>query len=118
MAASLITAFAAVTPASAAPPTDIEAAPAFQDLFWCPQVNSDRAFWTVYLSGGGSGQYKVTVSYGDGSPGSTTFHAGEYDTHHDYTCGGGGADDTYNQTWAGWRSGGGTNYDYTEVFAP
>jgi hypothetical protein len=115
MAASLIIAFAAVAPASATPPTDIEVNPHYRSLTtycgWFAPPHVERAYWTVSLSGGGSGQYKVTVYWGDGSPSSTTYHNGSYDTHHDFICQRGEED----QSWSGWRSGGGTDYDYTTV---
>jgi hypothetical protein len=103
----------AATRVAASVPTEIEASP--NPLWLNAQCAwhqySDRAYWTVSLYGGTSGQYRVTVYYGDGSPGNTSYHSGSYDTHHDYLCNNG----WLNQTWSAWRSGGGTGYDYTQV---
>jgi len=103
----------AVAPVSAGPPTEISVSPQFRDLFYCPGHATDRAYWTVDLSGGTSGSYSVTVYYGDGSPGNWSAHTvPTYDTHHDFTCGRGWE----NQSWSASRGGGGTGRYYTTVY--
>lgn len=93
----------------AGPPTEIGVTPDFQDL-WAYCGNSATAYWTVSLGGGLSGNYSVTVTYGDGTY-STTPHPSTYDTHHVFYCGWGWV----HQSWSASRSGGGTGHDYTDV---
>ena len=103
----------AVAPVSAGSPTEIYVTPVYNILQECYGVfppPSDRAYWTVELWGGTSGNYQVTVYYGDGDN-STTSHAGSYDTHHDYSCGHGDR----SVHWSATRSGGGTGNYYTTV---
>ena len=95
----------AVAPVSAGSPTEIYVTPYTRDLRQCLAPGNYRADWTVELWGGTSGNYQVTVYYGDGDN-STTPHAGSYDTHHSYDCGQG----WLAQQWSATRSGGGTGY--------
>ena len=110
----------AVAPVSAGSPTEIFVSNdpqggSWQGLDACARINppaTGRAAWTVDLWGGTSGNYLVTVHYGDGTPGQSTYHPqGQYDTHYDFLCGHG----QRNQSWSATRSGGGTGYDYSYV---
>jgi hypothetical protein len=90
---------------SAGAPTEIGVTPQFQQLL-CSHV--PRAYWTVGLDGGSSGSFTVSVNYGDGTS-NTSSHAAvnngaQYDTHHDFRCGG----NYYGQIWRASRGGGGT----------
>jgi hypothetical protein len=84
-------------------PTEIDARPSTQVIY-----EGNPASWIVYLSGGTSGLYYITVSYGNGSESYTS--SGTHWKHRYYTFG------TYNQTWRASRAGGGTDYDYTKVY--
>jgi hypothetical protein len=98
-------------PVLAGPPTEISVSPQWRDLLDCGGQTTGRAYWTVSIWGGTSGNFGVTVYYGDGT-GNTSYHAASYDTHHDFAC---GTDKTYGQTWSASRSGGGTGHDTSAV---
>lgn len=104
----------AVAPVSAGPPTEIGVSPHTGYLnTYCEWAQpSERMYWTVGVWGGTTGSFMVTVYYGDGSPGNTSYHPGTYDTHHDFACGG---NRTYGQTWSAARGGGGTGRDTSAV---
>jgi hypothetical protein len=99
-------------------PTEIEVSPADRYVSGCPEVTAN---WTVYLWGGNSGKYTVTVHYNDGgvrtrylsggtSAWSHTFYIGPCSPFPD-------PEYDWQQVWSAWRSGGGTDYAYTEVHA-
>lgn len=72
-----------------------------------------RAVWTVSLEGG-TGGYKVTVTWGDscGSYTSSGWYPGETrQIQHDFNC---GYSTTYYQTWK-LEGAGGPIYEYTTV---
>jgi hypothetical protein len=100
----------AVAPVSAGPPTEMDVSPYTRDLIGCIVPGVQRAYWTVSLWGGTSGNFSVTVHYGDGTY-NTSSHATSYDTHHDFGCSQGGL----RQDWQASRGGGGTAYDTTYV---
>lgn len=105
---------------SAGAPTEIGVYPTGSDggnYFWqCASFSfTPRAYWTVGLDGGSSGSFTVSVNYGDGTS-NTSSHAAvnngaDYDTHHDFRCGG----NYYGQIWRASRGGGGTASQGTGV---
>jgi hypothetical protein len=100
-------------PVLAGPPTEISVSPTTAYLnTYCPyHLASERAYWTVSVWGGTSGNFQVSVNYGDGT-GNTSYHAASYDTHHDFDCGW----SWVYQSWSASRSGGGTGHDQTSVY--
>ena len=102
----------AVAPVSAGSPTEISVDPGEKDIWQCAAPGVRRVYWVVDLWGGTSGNYLVTVHYGDGTPGVSTYHPqGQYTTHYDFDCGQG----SLRQDWSATRSGGGTGYYTTYV---
>ena len=103
-----------VTPVSAGAPTEIGVTPPWRDLPHCPADPTDRAFWTVGLSGGTTGLYHVTVYFGDGSPGYSQDGPTSMDVHHDFAC---RSNRDFLQQWSASRSGGGTAHTTSAIHA-
>lgn len=96
-------------PAAAAWPTEINATPYSQIRDGCPYVSAN---WTVYLGGGASGPYAVSVSYGDGRSSPTTYTNVTSGISWGYTfatnC---NQARDFHQYWTASRAGGGTGDD-------
>ena len=108
IAAALVS-IALIAPAVAADPTTISVSPKEQFSNGC----NPSASWTIGLSGGLSGQFHTTVSYGDGS--SAGFYtSGTFNNNHTFfSC-----YTAYLRTqyWQASRAGGGTTpYFSTKV---
>jgi hypothetical protein len=110
---SMNLAAAPVAAVTTGPPTEIEVTPSAYNIPACRyHIGTPRAYWTVSLYGGLSGSFHVNASWGDGTPGGSWTEPDSFDTHHDFACGYG-----YRyQSWSASRSGGGTSYDYTQVY--
>ncbi len=106
-------AVAPVTAVTTGPPTEIGVTPDDYNIPACYyHFGTPRVYWTVSLFGGLSGDFHVTASWGDGSPGASWTEPASFDTHHNFAC----AHGYRYQTWSASRSGGGTGHAYTRVY--
>ncbi len=96
-------------PVAAGTPTEINVTPYSQIRDGCPSVSAN---WTVYLSGGTSGNYAVNVTYGDGSHAPTTYTNDTSGINWGKTyatnC---SQARNFHQYWTASRTGGGTGTD-------
>jgi hypothetical protein len=107
----------AVAPVAAWPPVELEVAPALQVIAGCPTATAN---WTVYLYGGASGLFTVTVHYGEGHIRTRYLPAGAIAWSYAYNVSANCGIPPWpqydlDQSWSASRSGGGVDYDSSHV---